>query len=132
MEVYQEGCKLKDSEYLLKVRDHQDDVPTGFMTKFNKDGSMPVSFRNWGRSWYDENPEPETVYIFKEEFKRGWKVYSYRIGKSQSWAIMEHPLGFTVEIYLEDFWEIITTHNIDNCEIDGIFKWEGKRLIEKE
>jgi len=130
MEVYQEGRKLKENEYLLKVRNHQDDVPTGFMTKFNKDGSMPVAFKDWGKSYYDT--QETTTYFFEEKYLSGWKIYSYRIGKSQSWATMEHPLGFTVEIYLEDFWDIITTHNIDNCEIDGVFKWEGKKLIEKE
>jgi hypothetical protein len=133
MDVYQEGYELKEDEYLLKVRDHEDDNPTGFMTKFNKDGSMPKAFLEWGRSWYDKDREPETIYLFKEEFKKGWKFVDFRIGKSQSWAEMVHPLGFTVEIYLEQIPELLLSYDLKKGGIiQGTFKWEGKRLIEQE
>ena len=85
--------ELKENEYLLKVRS-DNNTDTGFMTKYNKNGSIPVAFSQWGRDL------PTQLHV--EEFNRGWKFISYRIGVSQSWATVMHPLGFTLEIYLSN------------------------------
>ena len=136
MRLYEEGYKLQENEYLLKIRlntGHRDyQVPkTGFMTKFNKDGSMPVAFKNWDANrWSVEKPEIP-IYVHTEDFKEGWKLYSCRFGQSQNWAALIHPDGFTVEVYLEHFLGIIETNTLVNGEIKGKFKWKDYELIKE-
>jgi hypothetical protein len=79
------GGPLADSQFLLKVRG---DV--GFMTKLNKDGSVPVAFKAW------TNDDP---IVFTEIPREGWKIVGIRSGKSQTWARVLHPEGFILEIY---------------------------------
>jgi len=124
---YEEGYELLENEFLLKVRD--DGV--GFLTKFNKDGSMPVAFKNWKSGRYPTYPTFADIMIEIEiEFPRvGWTLVSWRIGKSQEWAVMRHPNGYIVEIYLSNFLEIIKTNTLINGEIEGLWQWKNNKLI---
>jgi hypothetical protein len=138
LRLYEEGYQLKENEYLLKIRlntgyrgQHQS-VSTGFITKFNQDGSMPISFKEWDANrWSPEKPEVP-IYIHEENYRSGWKLHSWRFGKSQNWASVIHPNGFTLEIYLQQFLEIIENNTIINGEIMGNFKWENRKLIKEK
>lgn len=82
---------MKDDEYLLKLRvdshrENKTQIPTGFMTKFNKNGSMPVAFKDWGMYRYNTPQEELPIYIHTETFSKGWKLSSWRFGMSQQWA----------------------------------------------
>ena len=129
MELYTENYVLKDDEYLLKINatDNINYGDIGFLTKLNKNGTIPVNFQEWPR--YAEPSLP--TYIFKEEYRSGWKIDSWRFGMSQNWAKMVHPEGFVVEIYLHTLLDIIKTHTIVSGIIDGEFRWEKNQLIEK-
>lgn len=132
MRLYEKGDVLKDNEYLLKIRGNrsENEIPTGFLTKFNKDGSIPKAFDSWGTYSYSRvQNEMLFTYIFEETYRSGWKLFSYRFGKSQNWAEMIHPEGFIVEIYLTDLLDLIHENLIVNGELSGRFKWEGNKLI---
>jgi len=43
-----------------------------------------------------------------------------------------HPLGFTLEIYLKQFLEIVQENDILKGEIVGEFKWENNMLIKNK
>jgi hypothetical protein len=116
MEFYQEGCKLKENDFLLKIRSDN----TGFLTKFNKDETISHSFLNWSKD--------RPIYVFEETYKSGWKLKNWRFGQSQNWATLIHPEGFTVEIYLKQFLEIVLDNRIENGEIIGEFKWNKNKL----
>lgn len=47
---------------------------TGFLSKFNKNGSMPVAFDGWGTSYH--SPAKLPIYIFEEKPRSGWKLQS--------------------------------------------------------
>jgi len=104
MKAYTDNYELKEDEYLLKIRPGR--PKTGFLTKFNKNGTFPVAFAKWGADTeYVEGvgvviKEPLPIKVIKEEFRSGWKLDSWRYGMSQNWASVVHPKGFTVEIYL--------------------------------
>lgn len=122
---YTEGCKLRDADYLLKVYENASMNRTiGFMTKYNKDGSIPKAFKDWKNI--------SDIYIISEVFNTRWKYLGYRIGKSQQWAIMQHPFGFELEIYLSNLNNLIQTSVIYNGVLDGAFKWHDKILIRDE
>lgn len=135
--LYTEGYELKENEYLLKIRDltggkhiGENYKPTGYITKYNKDGSVPVNFKNWRQYRYDYNDESNLdIYIHTEEYREGWKIYGYRTGKSQNWAVLLHPDGFTLEIYLEDFFDVIKNTTIINGQLMDMFKWGDKKLV---
>jgi len=71
------------------------------------------------------------TYVFKETTREGWKLISWRFGQSQNWAILLHPERFTVEIYLNQFLEIMQNNTIINGEIIGKFYWKDHTLISK-
>jgi hypothetical protein len=129
--LYEPGYKLKENEYLLKIRkdeeDEDDYVPAGFLAKLNKDGSLQKSFVEWGGSYM--RPSELPIYVFEEKFRNGWKLHDWRFGQSQNWATLVHPEGFTVEIYLKQFLDIVKTHEIVRGEIVGSFMWEKNKLI---
>jgi len=135
MKDYIEGYKLKEHEYLLKIRKKDgrwktDD--TGFLTKFNKDGSFPVNFKNWPGYQYDNNNQRKTdlpIYIIEENFRSGWKLFSWRFGKSRNWAVLLHPAGFTLEIHMEEFLSLTKKITIINGELQGKFKWQKNILV---
>lgn len=133
---YKEGYELKEDEYLLKIVRNvwNDGSGKGFMTKFNKDGTVPVSFKNWPvRRYFGNSPADwdHPVYIHKEEFAEGWRIMSWRFGQSQNWASLVHPKGFTVEIYLTQLLEIVKSHTVIKGEIQGEFMWQDHKLISK-
>jgi len=86
------GGTLAEDEFLLKVRGD-----TGFMTKLNQDGSIPVAFKKW---------TDDPAVIFKEIPREGWKIVSlfeddWKVGA----AFTEEPLpcltrldGITIKI----------------------------------
>lgn len=130
MKEYIKGYKLEEDEYLLKIRE-KDKV--GFLTKLTQKGEIPKAFADWGfHSYYGQSTETFPTYVFKEEFRSGWKLNKWRFGMSQNWASVIHPKGFSVEIYLSDFLEIVKTSTIMNGEIQGKFKWRENRLIKEQ
>jgi len=131
---YKKGYELKDDEYLLKVVPNawNDGSGKGFMTKFNKDGSMPVAFDNWPVRRYGNNSPADfemPIRIHTETFSEGWRILSWRFGKSQNWASLVHPKGFTVEIYLTQLLEIMLEHTVIEGVLQGEFKWQDHKLI---
>ena len=118
--------KLKENEYLLKIRPSDN---CGFMTKYNKNGTMPKAFDEWSEWQAGFGYATIPIQLHIEEFRRGWKFISYRVGESQSWAKVQHPDGFTLEIYLNNLMEIVEKNKIVNGEIIGKYKWNNKKLI---
>jgi hypothetical protein len=121
---------LNEDEYLLKIRPKEyncNGIPTGFITKYNKDGSMPKSFIEWGQMYGKPIELPTTLHI--ESFKSGWEIVSWRFGMSQNWATMKHPDGFTLEIYLDNLLDIVKSSTIENGVLIGEYKWENRKLI---
>lgn len=122
-----EGYVLEENEYLLKIRENYNESKTGFLTKYNKDGSIPVAFKKWG----DYNKVSLPIYIVTETYRTGWKIFSARFGESQNWAILMHPDGYTLEIYMYKFLGICKENTIINGEIQGEFLWQKNTLIRK-
>jgi hypothetical protein len=130
MKPYVEGQKLAEDEYVLKVRPARNNTenPTGFMAKLTQKGELQKSFKDWnGGCWGDKEQLP--IFVVKETFKTGWKLESWRFGMSQNWARVIHPDGYTLEIYLTDFLDIVLNNTITNGKIDGMFKWRSSKLI---
>ena len=125
MKEYIEGYELKDGEYLLKIRDDS----TGFMTKLNKNGTIPKDFKSFGIPYGCKEELP--IYVIEETYMFGWKLVSWRFGMSMNWAKLMHPLGFTVEIYLQNFLNIVNENTIINGVIQGNFKWVYSNLIKE-
>ena len=132
---YNEGYLLQDDEYLFKRRGfsyYGDELDSGFLTKFNQNGTIPKAFIGWGKFYKDgQVVDNDQIFVFTEVFAPGWKLNNWRIGKSQEWASMIHPGGFTVEIYLDSFLELVKENTIINGELQGEFKWKDKKLIKK-
>lgn len=136
MRLYEPGYKLQENEYLLKVRSggqrHKTEPATGFLAKLTQKGELSKSFIDWGGAYdYEKReylPMPE-IQIHTEVLRSGWKLESWRFGQSQNWASVITPEGWTVEIYLSHFLDIIKTHTVVNGEIIGEFKWEANKLI---
>ena len=125
---YSEGYVLEKDEYLLKIRYNGLNIAnTGFLSKFTQKGQFPKAFDEWGTSYYNKEKLP--TYIHRETFKSGWKLLSWRFGQSQNCAKIVHPDGFTLEIYLQQFLEIMQKNTVINGEIQGEFKWEDNKLI---
>lgn len=119
---------LEEDEFLLKTYLYpygNNPVPKGFMTKLNQDGSIPVKFLQWGSG--TDNPYT----IVKEVFASGWRLAGFRTGESRDWAVLLHPNGYTVEIYLKNMMAIVESSIITNGVIEGEFKWEYGNLIKK-
>ncbi len=126
--------ELLEDEWLLKLREdpHTERkggewIPgkVGFFSKLNKSGELPVAFLAWGGGRED------TIYIFRETYRTGWKIFSWRFGKSQNWAVLRHPEGFTVEIYLTNFLEIMKEDIVDRGYLAGEYIWSHNKLIKK-
>lgn len=122
--------ELKDNEMLLKVYEHKcgaGDYILGFLSGLNQDGSVPKAFLNWKPNYREVI---ESVYRIEEVFRSGWKAISYRSGKSQDWVVVEHPEGFRLEIYMSNFFDIMKRNVINEGRIEGMWKWENKKLVE--
>jgi len=104
--------KLAENEYFVKKR-----YQIGFMTKKNKDGSIPKAFENWGE---------DEVYLLLEEFRNGWRVVGERNGQSASWIKLKHPEGFTIEIKGSHFIGILSEITIENGLILNKCYFEAK------
>jgi hypothetical protein len=117
---------LQEDEYLLKIHDG-----VGFMTKLTQKGQYPKAFENWKNYIYfnKKNEIVLPVFVIKEEFREGWKIEDYRPGKSQGWAVMVHPDGFEIEIYLTNFFHILLSSKLENGTLIGEFKWKDHKLI---
>jgi hypothetical protein len=145
MEISELPDKLADNEYMLKVytSPYSDRTPpTGFLSKYTLKGEIPKPFNDWCTVWpsyhhgkhgdykaSDIKRLPITIHV--EEFRTGWKIIDFRSGKSQEWAVLLHPLGFTIEVYMNDFIDLIPEIDILKGELQGEFKWQDKRLIKK-
>ena len=137
MRLYEEGYKLKDNELLLKIKKRESvyqngtyvKCDVGFLTKLTKAGRLPSAFVSWGN--YPPDP-PLPIYVVEETHRKGWKLLGWRFGQSQNWATLLHPDGYTVEIYLQQFLEIIKHKTLGNGEIMGKFLWDDHRLLAKD
>lgn len=116
---------LKEDEYLLKVYT-ESNPPKGFLTKLNQDGSIPVNFQKWTGRYSGEQLPYEIV---KENFFEGWRIHEARYGESQNWAVLIHPEGFTVEIHMNKFIELLKTITCSDGVLEGKFKWAKNKLI---
>ena len=114
--------ELEEAQYFLKMQPRTKRVPGtwdsivdktkpnyGYLTKCNKDGSLPKLFKEWGYKL--------DTFLFKEEYRNGWKINgSRRAGRGDgvSWIELLHPEGFTVEIRGLDFVDLLKTIKTDN------------------
>lgn len=130
---YKTGDSLGDNEYLLRV---EDDI--GYLSKLNKDGSVSKNFIKWRNYgvWNSKTSKTEItkeseldIMIHRESFSSGWKFVSFRGGESQDWAVLKHPLGFEVEVYIHTFIDMIQDHTIINGVLQGQFKWSYSKLV---
>ncbi len=113
------GEPLQEAEWLLKKSGK-----TGFLTKLTKKGELPKAFDIWRYA-------PLPIYLHTERFQDGWELIGCRIGKSQEWATLMHPDGFTVEIYLSSLMDILSISTMINKKLQGEFKWDNHKLIKK-
>ena len=123
---------LLEDQWLLKLRDgdrYGAIGKYGFLTKLTQKGALPVKFEDWGKTYSDRTPL--TTYVWQETYRSGWALKSWRIGQSQEWAVMKHPEGFLLEIYLSNFLEILINDTIDFGFLRGEYKWEHNKLIRK-
>jgi hypothetical protein len=128
-----EKIVLKTSEWLLKVSvNNAEPDPLrrkkGFLTKLTKKGEIPEAFKMWPEAWRGHN-EVVPSKVHKEEFAEGWMVLGYRRGGSQDWAVLRHPKGFTLEIYLVDFMNMLPNITVEDGRLLGMFKWIGNDLM---
>ena len=134
MRLYEPGYKLQENEFLLKIRTplYSSQLPTGFLTKLTQKGALPKAFESWGKAYdYEKKeylPDPP-IQIHTEVLRSGWKLHDWRFGESQNWASVLSPEGWTVEIYLSHFLDVVQENTIVNGEIIGEFKWEGNKLV---
>lgn len=124
LQIWKEEA-LNEDEYLFKFIT-KGTTTIGFLSKLNKDGSIPSNFLNWPRY----GKEKDDIYKFVETYRSGWMWNGCRFGTSQIWAIMLHPLGFTVEITYENLFEICKTttmvNRIFDCELKYVREGNNK------
>jgi hypothetical protein len=118
---------LLEDQWLLKLR--EGNPKSGFLSKLTQKGALPVKFEDWGKTYTDRTPL--TTYVWQETYRSGWILKNWRIGKSQEWAVMQHPDGFLLEIYLSNFLEVSKRDTVDFGVLRGEYKWEDNKLIRK-
>ena len=134
--------ELLEDQWLLKLREDKVWNPekriweeglqkTGFLSKLTKKGELPKSFTDWGGDRYGATGKDLPIYVFQESYRTGWKLISWRFGKSQNWARMRHPEGFVVEIYLDNFLDVVKETAMDQGEILDEYKWVDNKLVMK-
>jgi hypothetical protein len=126
--------ELLEDQWLLKLREDtvserngkdlviKETFKTGFLTKLTQKGKVPVKFEDWGKTYTNRTPLP--TFVWQESFRAGWKL--------KSWRIIKSPEGFTLEIYLTNFLEIVLNESLDQGVIVGKFKWENNKLIKND
>ena len=128
---------LLEDQWLLKLRN---DYPnkTGFLSKLTQKGALPVKFEDWNstQSYNRETgkwdvTKDTTTYVWQENYRSGWTLKNWRIGKSQEWAVVKHPEGFLLEIYLTNFLEILKQDITVFGVLSEEYKWEDNKLIRK-
>ena len=124
LDEYDGTKKLKEDEYLLKVVPH-DNTMSGFLTKLTQKNEIPVSFKNW--NGYGKSAE--ATYLIQEEPREGWKIAGYRFGKSQNWARMRHPFGFTIEIHMTNLFTLLESGTAEFGVLKGKYKYAKNKLI---
>lgn len=131
---YTPGEPLTETEFLFKLRPagyyRSETYPTGFLTKLTKKGELPKAFEDWG---YDYNKkQPAEIHVFEEDYRSGWKILDLRYGTSQSWIVVLHPEGFTLEVSLPRFLELIKegTPVLDSYFIEEL-RWSQHSLIKR-
>lgn len=123
MKEFKEGYILQENEYLAKFSDINASQPCyGFLSKYTLKGEIPKNFLSW-RNFSRE------IFIHQEVFKCGWKFLRARFGESQNWAVLVHPDNFLIEVYMENFIELLKTTTMVNCELIGNFMWKDKKLV---
>ena len=129
------GEKLLVDEYLLKV-DPKDNM--GFLSKLSSKGTVNKSFDEWRATQKYDYTLKRLVFTYKlpivvhkETFKKGWELVNWRFGMSQNWAVVKHPDGFLIEVYLHDLLEVFKKDTVINCKLQGEYKWEKNKLIKK-
>lgn len=132
--------ELLEDQWLLKLREDEDRrwdgkryvsdgiYKTGFLSKLTKKGDLPKPFLDWGGKRYGESGRDLPVYVFQETYRTGWKLISWRFGQSQNWARVRHPEGFVVEIYLDNFLDVVKESTLDQGVILGEYKWVDNKL----
>lgn len=133
--LYNPGDKLEDDQYLLVERPMNvyNRTGTGLLAKLTLKGAIPKEITS-SASFYDHsisamNSVP--IYVFDEFYRPGWKLVDKYSGASQDWAIMRHPEGFTISIYLHNFMKLVLENTLVNGELQGEFMWKDKKLIKK-
>ena len=125
---------LGKDEMLLKVhttnyhRDNEDEYHLGFLTGMNQDGTMPVKFNQWRGPYYGRD-ELET-YVIEEYPRDGWEIISWRLGKSQTWVIVKHPLGFHLEIRMNNFMEDVLRY-MELGKLTGFWKYTKNEIVKQ-
>ena len=117
--------ELGENEYLLKIYPATGNSKAkGFLTQLNQDKSIPVNFLKW----HSDIPYE----IVTEDFRSRWSIDSARFGESQIWIVMIHPDGYTVEVRLGKFIELLKKNHLINGVLRGVFKYNKGNLIGKE
>jgi hypothetical protein len=123
------GGKIEDDQFLLKIGTNYAGNKVGFMTRLNKDGSIPKAFIEWRAGYGSHAASPLDTFVIDEYFRPGWEFVSTRMGASQTWAVMKHPEGFLVEIYFNDLQTILRNDCCLNGVLGGHYKWSKNKLI---
>lgn len=130
------GIMLEENQFLLKTRQRENET-IGFLTKLNKDGSIPVAFWDWPNLFGQIEKAKDDFTIYTEVNRRGWRVVGFRFGESQNWVKVKHPDGFILEIYAnkrylpeggKSFMQILETDTIVNGELENSYRWEDNLL----
>lgn len=130
------GQILNENQWLLKVRNNDN---VGFLTKLTQKNELPKAFAEWSVidivkdegliSW--NRQKIEDIFIVDEDFSDGWTISiskdSYRIGKSQQWVKLIHPLGFILEITMDNFFTDVLSY-INLGKLTGKYKWVGNSV----
>jgi hypothetical protein len=129
---YIEGDTLEEDQYLLKIHPNYWKEDIGYLTKMNKNGTVPKAFKNWNWSEYNPSPSPIQTFVFDEYFRPGWQIVKHREGASQTWCVVRHPEGFLLEIYLVNLFELLSKDVLVKGALGGEYKWKNNRLISKD
>ena len=114
---------LREQDMLLKQRSDG----TGFLTRLNKDKTVPKAFQDWGEGYY-KNHTSLPIKVIEEIPRAGWKIVGWRGGKSQTWVKVKHPLNFILEIRMDNFMNDVLQHVTDGQIVKGKWKWTKNEI----